>query len=299
MTDIYEVRASDRRTVSRASVILNKIMTDRVTVFSRHALLSLAVVITLFPFLWILSASFKRQIDLLMGRIIFTPNLNAYTDVIFGRTSDFVRNFGNSIIIGSVSTFLVLVIATLAAYSLYKMRWPSWVLHSMLGWTIMFHMIPPITLAGAWYGMFRSIGLDNTYTGLILAHTTLHLPMALWMMGVFVRDVPKDLIEAASIDGANVARVLWHVVLPIVKPGLAATSIITFIFSWNEFPVALTLSERRTATVPLGIGKYAQENTTAFTEMAAASMLSIIPAFILLIFAQKFIVRGLTSGALK
>jgi len=265
----------------------------------RHGILLLAALIVIFPFLWILSASFKKQIDLLMGRILFEPTLSSYIDVLFARTSDFVGNFGNSIIIGSVSTFLVLATATLAAFSLYRMRWPSWVLHSLLGWSIVFHMIPPITLAGAWYGMFRAIGLDDTHLGIILAHTTLHLPMALWMMGVYIRDVPKDLIEAAAIDGAHTGGVLWHVVLPIVKPGLAATGILTFVFSWNEFPVVLTLSGSDTATVPIGIGKYAQENTIAFTEMAAASMLSIIPAIILLIAAQRFIVRGLTSGAIK
>jgi multiple sugar transport system permease protein len=119
------------------------------------------------------------------------------------------------------------------------------------------------------------------------------------MMGVFIRDVPRELVEVAQIDGARTPSILWYVVVPIVKPGLAATGILSFIFSWNEFPVALVLSQRHTATVPLGISKYAQENTIAFTEMAAASALSIIPAFILLIFAQRFIVRGLTSGAVK
>ena len=123
--------------------------------------------------------------------------------------------------------------------------------------------------------------------------------MALWMMGVFVRDVPKELVEAAYVDGASTPSILWRVIVPLVKPGLAATGILTFIFSWNEFPVALVLTQRQTATVPLGIGKYAQENTIAFTEMAAASVLSILPAFLLLLVAQRFIVRGLTAGAVK
>lgn len=265
----------------------------------RHVALALFAAVVLFPFLWILAASFKNQIDLLMGRIFFTPVLTSYESVLFGPTSDYVRNFANSMIVGVGSTLLVLTVATLAAWSLYRMEWPEWVLQSMLGWTVVFHMVPPITLAGAWYTMFRSVGLDNTYAGLILAHTTLHLPMALWMMGVFIRDVPKDLVESAQIDGATTPRILWSIIVPLVKPGLAATGILTFIFSWNEFPVALVLTQRQTATVPLGIGKYAQENTIAFTEMAAASVLSIVPAFILLLVAQRFIVRGLTAGAVK
>lgn len=264
-----------------------------------HACLVVVAVVVLFPFLWIVSASFKNQIDLLLGHILFNPTLRNFDGVLFGGTSDFVRNFANSMIIGVTSTVLVLIIATLAAYSMERMNWPSWFLHSLLIWSVVFHMVPPITLAGAWFTMFRAVGLDNTYLGLILAHTTLNLPMALWMMGVFVRDVPKELIEAAKIDGAETPQILRHVVVPIVKPGLAATAIISFVFSWNEFPVALTLTQRQTATVPLGIGKYAQENTIAFTEMAAASVLSILPGVVLLLVAQSFIVRGLTSGAVK
>ena len=264
-----------------------------------HLALVLFVVVVLFPFLWIVAASFKNQIDLLLGRITFTPTLASYASVLFGSASDFVRNFANSLIVGVSSAVLVLLVATLAAYSIWRMNWPFWVVNSLLAWAVVFHMVPPITLAGAWYTMFRSVGLDNTYLGLILAHTTLHLPMALWMMGVFIRDVPVELLEAAELDGAKTPTILARVVVPIVRPGLAATGILTFIFSWNEFPVALTLAQRQTATVPAGIAKYAQENTIAFTEMAAASVLSILPAFILLIVAQRFIVRGLVSGAVK
>ncbi|RCW81837.1 carbohydrate ABC transporter permease [Phyllobacterium bourgognense] len=270
----------------------------RSTLF-RHGLLVIAAALVLFPFLWIVAAAFKTQISLLTGQLLFQPTLANFVNVLFSSTSDYVRNFSNSLVIASASTVLVLVVATLAAYSLQCMQWPSWVLHSMLGWSVIFHMVPPITLAGAWYSMFRTIGLDNTYTGLILAHTTLNLPMALWMMGVFVRDVPKELIEAAKIDGAGTPRILRHVIVPLVRPGLAAAGILSFIFSWNEFAVVLTLSQRQTATVPVAIGKYAQENTIAYTEMAAASVLSMMPAVLLLLIAQRFIVRGLTTGAVK
>jgi multiple sugar transport system permease protein len=265
----------------------------------RHLLLLIAVVLVLFPFLWIAAAAFKTQISLLTGQILFQPTLMNFTKVLFSSTSDYVRNFTNSFVIAAVSTLLVLIVSTLAAYSLQRMQWPAWVGQSMLGWSVIFHMVPPITLAGAWYSMFRLVGLDNTYLGLILAHTTLNLPMALWMMNVFVRDVPKELIEAAKIDGAETPGILRHVIVPLVRPGLAAAGILSFIFSWNEFAVVLTLSQRQTATVPVAIGKYAQENTIAFTEMAAASLLSMLPAVILLLIAQRFIVRGLTSGAVK
>ncbi|WP_159716136.1 MULTISPECIES: carbohydrate ABC transporter permease [Geminicoccus] len=272
---------------------------SRVALVLRHLLLVLAAAIVLFPFLWIGAAAFKTQISLLMGQILFQPVLMNFEAVLTARSSDYVRNFTNSLTVGLLSTALVLVVATLAAYSLNRMRWPRWVGHSMLGWAVVFHMVPPITLAGAWYSMFRPLGLDNSYLGLVLAHTTLNLPMALWMMSVFVNDVPEELLEAARIDGARTPRILWSVIVPLVAPGLAAAGVLAFIFSWNEFAVALTLTQRETATVPVAIGKYAQENTIAYTEMAAAAMLSILPAVVLLLVAQRFIVRGLTNGAVK
>jgi multiple sugar transport system permease protein len=264
-----------------------------------HAALILAVILVLVPVFWIGSAAFKTQIALLMGQVVFDPVLLNFNEVLFSRTSEYLLNFANSLIVGLGSTLLVLVVATLAAYSIHRMRWPGWVVHSLLGWSVVFHMVPPITLAGAWYVMFRTAGLDNTYAGLILAHTTLNLPMALWLMAVFVREVPGELVEAARIDGADTPRILRHVILPLVKPGLAATAILVFVFSWNEFPVALVLTQKETATVPVAIAKYAQEYEIAYTQMAAAALLSTLPAVILLLLGQRLIVRGLTAGAVK
>jgi multiple sugar transport system permease protein len=147
--------------------------------------------------------------------------------------------------------------------------------------------------------MFRAVGLDNTFAGLILAHVTLNLPMAIWLMGVFVREVPRELEEAARIDGATTPQILARVIVPVVLPGLAATAILAFVFSWNEFAVALNLSMKQTATVPVAIAKYAQDYEIKYTEMAASAALSIVPALILLLVGQRAIVKGLTAGAVK
>ncbi len=264
-----------------------------------HAALILTAIVVLLPFLWIAAAAFKRQIALLTGRITFAPTLANFASVLDPTSSDYPLNFANSLLIGVTSTALVLVVATLAAYSLRHLRWPPWVGAGLLGWSVLFQMLPPITFAGAWYEMFRFVGLDNSYPGLVLAHTTLNLPMALWMMLVFVQDVPRELLEAARIDGASSQQVLTRIVVPLVRPGLAAAGILAFIFSWNEFVVTLTLSQRETATVPIAIGKYAQENTINYTGMAAAALLAAIPAILLLLAAQRLIVRGLIAGALK
>ncbi|HMR33305.1 MAG TPA: carbohydrate ABC transporter permease [Geminicoccaceae bacterium] len=264
-----------------------------------HLVLVLVAVLTVVPFLWVIAAGFRTQISLLIGELWFTPNLDNFREVLFSKTSEFLLNYRNSLIVGLASTVLCLLIGTLAAWSLHRMRWPRWVPHLFLGWALIFHMIPPIALAGAWFAMFRSIGLDNTFSAVVLAHTTLNLPIALWLMGVFLADVPRELEEAARIDGASTPQLLLRVVVPVVAPGLVATAILVFIFSWNEFAVALNLTLKQTATVPVAIAKFAQDFEIKYTEMAASAALSIIPALILLLIGQRYIVKGLTAGAVK
>lgn len=264
-----------------------------------HVALILAAALTLGPFLWIALASLKTQIALLMGTVSFRPVAMNYTEVLFGSTSTFARNFINSIIVASLSTIIALTVGFLAGYSLLRMRWPRAVLNMFLLWSVVFNLIPPVTLAGAWYEVFRAVGMANTLLALILAHTTLHLPVALWLLSSFLREIPRELEEAAVVDGAGFGKMLRRVIVPIMMPGLVSTGILIFIFSWNEFPVALALTNNTTATVPIGIAKFAQENEIKYTQMAAASVLSAIPALLALIFCQRFIVKGLTAGAVK
>lgn len=261
--------------------------------------LALAAAIVLLPFLWIASAAFKRQIDILMGRLAFTPVLTNFNELLFSKGSDFTLNFANSLIVGVASTAIVLVVVSMAAYSMFRMRWPRWVTPALMLWTLVFHMIPPVVIVAAWFVMFQAVGLLATYPGLILAHVTLNLPMGLWLMSAFIRDVPRELEEAAAIDGCGPAGTFFRIVLPVVAPGLVATAILVFIFSWNEFPVALNLTAKDTQTVPVAIAKFAQEFEVKHGAMAAGAVLSTLPALLLLMVGQRYIVRGLTAGALK
>lgn len=264
-----------------------------------HATLIAAGILVVIPVIWVVTAGFRTQISLLTGAFWFTPVLKNFNDVLFSKTSDFLVNYRNSLVVGIASTVICLVAATLAAWSLHRMRWPRWVVYVFLGWALMFHMFPSLALAGAWYTMMRTVGLDNSLLSVVLAHSVLNLPMAVWLMGVFVQDVPIELEEAAWIDGASTPTLLWKIVLPIIAPGLAATGILTFVFSWNEFAVALTLTTKQTATVPVAIAKFAQDYEILYTQMAAAAALSILPALVLLIIGQRYIVSGLTQGAVK
>lgn len=264
-----------------------------------HVCLLAAAAIVLFPFIWITTAALKTRISLVTGEVLFSPTLSNFQELLFSMSSNYIANFWNSMIVASGSTAIVLCVATLAAYSINRGEWPVWAVNLFLLWSTVFYMIPAITMVGAWYVLFRSVGLYNTYLGVILAHATLNLPIAIWLMSTFLREVPRELEDAARIDGCGTLALLVRVIVPIVMPGIAATVILVFIHSWNEFVVALNLTARQTATVPVAIAQYAQENETKYGEMAAGAVLSTLPALILVLIGQRQIVRGLTVGALR
>jgi multiple sugar transport system permease protein len=264
-----------------------------------HVFLLCVALFVLVPFVWIIAAGFKTQISLLQGEIFFTPTLTSFREVLFSKTTEFLNNTTNSFIVATASTLVILVAATLGGYAIERLGTPRWVVHTLLGWAVVFHMVPPITLVAAWFPIYRELGLDNTYLGLVLGHVAVHLPMALWLMTNFVRDVPVELEEAARIDGCTTPYLIWRIIVPLVAPGLAATAILMFIFSWNEFAVALNLTAKQTATVPVAIAKFAQGYEIKYGEMAATAALALIPALAFLLFGQRYIVKGLTTGAVK
>lgn len=264
-----------------------------------HLFLAVVAAFVLVPFFWIVAAGFKTQISLLQGEIFFAPTLASFREVLFSKTTEFLDNTLNSVIVAAGSTAVILVAATLGGYAIERMRTPRWIVHALLGWAVVFHMVPPITLVAAWFPLYRELGLDNTHLGLVLGHVAVHLPMALWLMANFVRDVPIELEEAARIDGCSTPWLIWRIIVPLLAPGLAATAILMFIFSWNEFAVALNLTAKQTATIPVAIAKFAQGYEIKYGEMAATAALSLVPALLFLLFGQRYIVKGLTTGAVK
>lgn len=264
-----------------------------------YAFLAAGVVSIVAPFLYVLATSFKYEIAIMQGRFLFEPTLYNYDDVMFGRRSNFVGNIVNSLIVASISTAIVLTIGTLAAYSLARLRWSRWIAGAFLGWTVLFNTIPIMTVVGPWYMTFQQIGLFDTLFALILTHIAINLPMTVWLMMTFFGDIPIEIEEAARVDGAGRAQAFRRVILPLAVPGLIAAGVLAFVFSWNEFTVALNLTSRGTATVPVGIANFAEQYEVQNGNMAAASVLSTIPALLLMIFGQRFVVQGLTMGAVK
>ncbi|MGN8114699.1 carbohydrate ABC transporter permease [Labrys sp. 22185] len=264
-----------------------------------YGLIALGVFITIAPFLWIALQSLKNEIDILRGSWLFAPNGFNYADVLYSRRSDFPVNILNSLIVASSSTISVLVIGTLAAYALTRLQVKPWVSRLFLGWTLIFNMLPTLTLVGPWYLIFRQIGLASSLTALVLTHIALNLPMTIWMMMAYFRELPQELEDAARVDGCRQIDAFWRILLPLTTPGLIAAGVLAFVFSWNEFSVALTLTDRATATVPVAVARFAQQFEVQYGQMAAASVLSTIPALVLMFFGQRFVVQGLTMGAVK
>ena len=264
-----------------------------------YIVLVIGALVTLIPFIFTFINSIKFFRDIATGSMVFTPTLVNYERLFFSRQASFINNTLNSLIIAVATTIIVLVVATLAGYSLQRFRWPRLFVGIVGGWILVVHMIPGVTLVGPFYLMFRSLGIYDTHLAVVLAHIVVTLPISVWIVQSFVVDLPQELEEAALIDGCSHLGAFLRVSVPLLAPGLAAVAILAFIFSWNEFLFALNLTSTHTSTIPVGIAKFAQQYEIRYGEMSAAAFFAAIPAIIFIAIAQRQIVKGLTLGALK
>lgn len=262
-----------------------------------HVFLVLGSLATLLPFVFTLATSLKLHRDIAAGNWVFTPTVTNYTRL-FGSDSDFPTLAGNSVVVAAVTTLVVVAVGGLAAHSLARFRWPAWLVRGLLGWLLVVHLIPPVTFLFPLYSIIRSLGLYDTTWGVVVGHVVFLLPLTVFILLDAFRSVPTAITEAATVDGAGNVTTFLRVVLPLTWPGIAAAGIITFIFSWREYAFALAVTSTTSGmTMPVGIASFVQENAVIYGQMAAASMLALIPALIAILFAQRRIVGGLTVGA--
>jgi len=260
-----------------------------------------AVLFSLAPFLWSLITSLKSGHEVF--RIPPTvlpkdPTLANYVEIFEQRP--FARYLANSILVGLGSTFLTLMAGALAAYSIAR-------LHPRGGWLVekgilFFALFPAGVLIAPLYSLAASLDLTESHLGLVVVHAALNLPFAVWMLTAFFRQFPSELEDAARVDGFSRLGTLFRIVLPISAPALAATAILVFIFSWNEFVIAntfLQLDELR--TVPVGIAMISGATSREFPwgQISAAVVLTTLPIVAAVLAFQKWIVGGLTAGAVK
>ena len=265
-----------------------------------NGLLLLVVLIILLPVVYIVLTSLKRTADIYTGAIFFTPTLNNYREIFSGSRSNFADLTRNSLIVSSVVAIICGVIGSLGAYGLSRLRWSKWVTGGVLVWLLFVNMMPPIVFVTPYYMWARSVGIYDSPLAVIMAHVVLNMPLAVIMMINFFAEVPQEMEEAAAIDGCNQFQAFWKVIVPMVRPGLAAMAVLVFVFSWKEFLFALTLTTTSAGrTIPVGIANFVQEFNIRYGDMAAGSFFAMIPALILVLVAQRHIIKGLTVGAVK
>jgi multiple sugar transport system permease protein len=203
----------------------------------------------------------------------------------------------DSLIVATFSTLLAIVVATVAAYCLSRMPFRG--RHHFVNWVLSTRMMPPVAVAIPMFFIFKQFSLLDTFTGLILVHGLMNLPLAVLLMKSFFDDIPAEIDESALIDGASRWTIFRRIVLPMAKGGIAASAVLCFIFSWTEFLFALTLTQTSLKTVPVVSSTFVTSIGTAWGNMAALGAAAMIPAFIVVLLVQRHLVRGLTMGSLK
>lgn len=250
---------------------------------------------TIFIFFWMVSLSLKSEVDNTAYPPVFIPpelHLDNYAAV-FAK-NPFLQFTVNSLVIASGSAALSLVLGTLAAYGIAR-----WHHHKVAIAILLARFVPGLSYLLPWYIMFRALGLSGTYTGLVLAHTVISLPVVAWLMIGFFEDSNPELEDAALVDGCGPFGAFVRVALPLALPGLVVSGILAFIFSWNNFVYSIVLAGPQTRTLPIAVFNMMGFEQTAWGPLAAAAVLVTLPVLGLTLLVQRYIVTGLSIGAVK
>jgi len=261
-----------------------------------NILLILIVIFVLFPFIWIFLTSFKDRFEIASAipRFLFKPTFENYKQIFL--VDGFLQFFKDSIIIAVISTSFAVFFGSMAAFSITKYRVGG---NFLSFWILSMRMFPPIAIIIPVYILMIRLNLLDTYAAVVIMHTLVNMPFAVWLMNGFYQEVPTEIHESAMIDGCSVFRSFFTIIFPVVKPGIIATSIFCLITSWNEFLFSLILSGRRITTLPVATAFYVTDRDILWGPMAAVGVTAMVPIIIFTILIQKHLVRGLTYGAVK
>ena len=247
-----------------------------------------------FVFAWMIEGAFKTQVQntAIPPLFVFRPTLDNFQTV-FSR-NPMGQFLLNSAVVGFGATLLALVFGLPAAYGIARYRQKRLPVAILVA-----RIMPGISFLVPWFIMFSKVKLTGTYPALILAHLLITLPMTIWLMIGFFEDIPKALDEAALIDGCNPFQAFFRVSLPLTKPGIAASAILSFIFSWNNFLFSLVLSNQQTRPLPVAVFSFISYTQIDWGGLNAAATIVTLPVLIMILFVQKHMVRGLTLGSVK
>jgi multiple sugar transport system permease protein len=261
----------------------------------------LILVWCLLPVVWIISLSFKGPNETAAGSPQFLPEeptLQNYRDIV--DNPDFKDALINSFGISAISTVLSVILATLAAYAIARLDFKGKRL--VLSVALAIAMFPVVALVGPLFDLWRTLGLFNTWPGLIIPYMSFTLPLAIWTLSAFFREIPWEMEQAAQVDGATSWQAFRKVIVPLATPGVFTAAILTFFFAWNEFVLAISLTSTTQArTVPAQLSFFVGPDpfNPPYGQLATASVVVTVPIIVIVLLFQRKIVAGLTSGAVK
>lgn len=269
--------------------------------WAKYFFLGVSLIVAIAPVYWMVTISLKSEVDQFASPprwLHFAPTLAHYADAFFTRS--FGQYLATSATVAALSTLCALTLGTLAAYGLARFRLRGKLESRLSLWILSTRMFPPIVTAVPLFLIMRDLRLLNTITSLVIVYTALNLPFVVWMMRGFFRELPRELEEAAMVDGDSRLGALVRVILPLVTPGLAATAVFCLIVSWNEFLLALVLTQTDAAmTLPVGIAGRVTQYEIKWGVMSAAGVVAMIPILVFAMAVQRYLVRGLSLGAVK
>ena len=260
-------------------------------------LIWLVTAAALTPFLWLIITAFKHRTDVMSPtpKILFSPTLSNFHEAFV--VGEFATNLLNSLVTASASTLLCLVLGLPAAYAFSRFR--VYGEKHVYFYVLTTRMAPGIALVLPLYMLFQSIGLLGTLTAVTVAQTTFNLALVIYLMRNFFNDIPRELDEAALTEGATDWQVFWRIIIPLARPGIAVTAMISFLFAWNEFLFAFMIGGTGAQTLPASFPGLVTPHGTYWGQLAAASVVVSIPVLIMIWFIQRHLTRGLTFGAVK
>jgi multiple sugar transport system permease protein len=271
---------------------------NRAKRLATYAALTLITAIILFPVFWMITTSFKIARDFLAipPEWIFQPTLVHYEEISIARP--FVTGYMvNSLIVALATTAVCIILGSLAAYAIarFEIRGKE----NLAFWVFSQRMIPAPAVALPLYILMQQLGLMDTYFGLVLMYLTFNLPFSIWILRGFYSEIPRELDEAATIDGCSRLGAFFRVVLPLSAPALVVTAMFCIVFSWNEFMFALVATATQAKTLPVAVQEFRGWHETEWGEVCAAGVVTILPLLLIAILFQRYLVRGLTLGAVK
>ena len=263
---------------------------------ARYAAAIVVTVVFLFPVYWLFMIAFKTPEEIFHSPPVWYPARIQFANfAVLFKDGDAVT-VGNSLFIAGCSTLISMFLGTLCAYSLARFKTGG---ENLSVWIISQRMISPIAIVFPLFLLYVWLGWVDTYYGMILLYTAFNLPYVIWMMRGYIEDVPIDLEQSALVDGCTRWQVLLRVVFPMVRTGLFATAVFTFVFAWNDFIFALVMTRSAVTTYPVQVTHYFGAQSNFWAKIAAMSMLGTLPVLLAVAALQKYLVRGISLGAVK